>query len=209
MKQTNNTFSQFLLQPLFIKPLYYPGSVLYSRFFKKINATLSFRSFNLDTDLELIHQWVNLEYALPFWQLDGNKQRVYDLYYSIQRNSNGHSYIGLLNDIPVCQFDIYRVLADEIRQYITAGENDCGFHLLMAPNNKPVPGLSLTITLAFLEYYFSFPQAERMFAEPDINNPRSNSLLIRAGFQFLRSIKMSYKTAHLYCLNKQQFEKVQ
>lgn len=163
----------------------------------------------LEKDLDMIHDWVNREYALAYWQLDGNKQRVYDLYYSIQRNSNGHSYIGLLDDKPICQFDVYRVLADEIRQYITADENDCGFHLLMAPNENPVPGLSLAITQTFLQFYFSSPEAARMFAEPDIRNLRSNRILQRAGFHLLHSIEMSYKTANLYSITKEQFQSLQ
>lgn len=153
----------------------------------------------------MIHDWVNKDYAFKYWQLEGSIQRVHDLYYNIQRNSNGHSYIGLLNEEPICQFDVYRVLADEIRQYVQADENDCGFHLLMAPNDKPVPGLSLTIVQTFLEYYFSFPNATRMFAEPDIRNNRSNRLLIKTGFNLIESIEMSYKTANLYSITKEQF----
>jgi RimJ/RimL family protein N-acetyltransferase len=193
------------LQPLFLKPLHYPGEVLFTHHSPLVDRTISFRSMEIEKDLDMIHDWVNREYALAYWQLDGSRQRVYDLYYSIQRNSNGHSYIGLLDGEPICQFDVYRVLADEIRQYITADENDCGFHLLMAPNNRPIPNLSVAITQSFLLYYFSFPQAVRMFAEPDIHNQRSNRILQRAGFQFLHGIRMSYKTANLYSITKQQF----
>lgn len=159
----------------------------------------------LERDLDMIFDWVNRDYALTYWQLDGTMKRVYDTYYAIQRNSNGHSYIGLLDGRPVCQFDVYRILADEIRQYIMADENDCGFHLLMAPNESPVHGLSVAITRTFLEYYFSFEDATRMFAEPDIRNQRSNSILQKAGFRYLHGITMSYKTANLYCITKQQF----
>jgi RimJ/RimL family protein N-acetyltransferase len=188
-----------MLAPLFIKPLYYPGGILFTQ------GELAFRSFNLETDLDLIYQWVNMDYTLKYWQLDGSRERVLDLYYNIQRNSHGHSFIGLLNGRPVCQFDVYRVLADEIRQFVTADENDCGFHLLMGPNEKPIPGLSLALIHAMLSYYFSFSAAERMYAEPDISNQRSNLLLQRTGFRFIQSIQMSYKIAHLYCLTKQAF----
>lgn len=146
-----------------------------------------------------------MEYTKNYWRLALNKQNLYDLYYSIQRNSNGHSYIGLLDDQPICQFDVYRILADEIKQYITATEDDCGFHLLMAPNETPIKGLSVSILQAYLHYYFSFPEAARMYAEPDIHNYRSNQILQRANFHFHHQIKMSYKTANLYSITKQQF----
>jgi acetyl CoA:N6-hydroxylysine acetyl transferase len=191
--------SIYTLHPLFIKPLHYPGPILFAR------GELAFRSFNLDTDLDLIYQWVNMDYTLKYWQLDGSRERVLDTYYNIQRNSNGHSFIGLLNGKPICQFDVYRVLADEIRQFVTADEDDCGFHLLMGPRDKMIPGLSLQIVNTFLDYYFSFPQARKMYAEPDISNLRSNYLLQRAGFEFIEAITMSYKTANLFCLTREQF----
>jgi len=195
----------YSIQPLFLKPLHYPGEIIFTRRLKDINKDLSFRSFNLSADLDMVHQWVNMNYTLPYWRLNGTKQKLYDLYYSIQRNSNGHSYIGLLDEQPICQFDVYRILADEIKQYIPADEHDCGFHLLMAPNESPIKGLSVAIVQAYLHYYFKFLEATQMFAEPDIRNNRSNRILQRAGFQFHHSIEMSYKTANLYSITKQQF----
>ena len=193
------------LQPLFLKPLHYPGDIIFSSYVPSLHKHISFRSMALETDTDMIFDWVNRDYALKYWQLNGSRQRVFDTYYNIQRNSNGHSYIGLLDKKPICQFDVYRVMADEIIQYITADGNDCGFHLLMAPNDSPVQDLSLLVTRTFLQYYFSFQEARRMFAEPDIENQRSNRILQRAGFGFLQGIRMSYKTANLYCITKDEF----
>lgn len=153
----------------------------------------------------MIHQWVNMDYTKAFWRLAIDKQQLYALYYSIQRNSNGHSYIGLLDEQPICQFDVYRILADEIKKHIPATENDCGFHLLMAPNEKPISGLSVAIVHTYLSYFFGFPEATVMYAEPDIRNHRSNRIVQRAGFRFHHPIEMSYKTANLYSITKQQF----
>jgi hypothetical protein len=195
----------FKAEPLFIKPLYYPGEIIFSRFSGLLQKEISFRSFDLDLDLEMIHRWVNMDYTRQFWRLSWTKDKLYELYYSIQRNSNGHSYIGLLDRQPVCQFDVYRVLADEIARFMPTGPQDCGFHLLMAPNTNPVPGLSLSVITSYLDYFFSFPQATAMYAEPDIHNHRSNQLVKRAGFRFQHQILMSYKTANLYSITKEQF----
>jgi hypothetical protein len=200
---------QYFLRPIAIKPLHYPGNILFKQFFDDL-GTLSFRSFDLERDEGMIHEWVNRDYALRYWQLDGDHTRVHDTYYAIQRSGEGHSFIGLLNGVPICQFDVYRVLADEIRDFILApGPQDCGFHLLMAPNEKPIPGLSIAITRAMLAHYFSFPEAQKMYAEPDITNPRSNRILQEVGFQFIESIQMSYKTANLYVLTRERFNSLQ
>jgi acetyl CoA:N6-hydroxylysine acetyl transferase len=195
----------YFLKPIAIKPLAYAGGIIYKEYVDGL-GTIAFRSFELDRDETMIHDWVNRDYALRYWQLDGDRRRVRDTYYAIQRSGEGHSFIGLLNGVPICQFDVYRVLADEIQEFITApGPQDCGFHLLMAPNERPIPGLSVRITRAMLRHYFQFPEAERMYAEPDVTNPRSNRILQQVGFQLVESIKMSYKTANLYVLTREQF----
>lgn len=192
-------------EPLTVKPLYYPGGIIFSRYSSLLKKEISFRSFDLDTDLDMVHTWVNMDYTQQFWRLALTKEKLFQLYYSIQRNSNGHSYIALLDGNPVCQFDVYRVLADEIHQHIVAAPQDCGFHLLMAPNENPIHGLSLFIITSYLDYYFSFPEATVMYAEPDIENLRSNSLVKRVGFRLLKKIPMSYKIANLYSITKEQF----
>jgi acetyl CoA:N6-hydroxylysine acetyl transferase len=198
---------QYFLRPIAIKPLAYSGGIIYKEAVDGL-GTIAFRSFELDRDETMIHDWVNRDYALRYWQLDGDRRRVRDTYHAIQRSGEGHSFIGLLNGVPICQFDVYRVLADEIREFIPApGPQDCGFHLLMAPNEKPIPGLSVTITRAMLRHYFHFAEAERMYAEPDVTNPRSNRILQQVGFQFIESVKMSYKTANLYVLTRDHFLK--
>lgn len=200
-----NIIIDCLLNPLFIKPLYYPGGILYTRYSPQLQKEISFRSMNLDTDLEMIHQWVNMDYTQKFWRLEGSSEKLYNLYYSIQRNSNGHSYIGLLDGSPVCQLDVYRVMADEINATISSGIHDCGFHLMMAPNKHPVKGLTVEVVKSFLFHFFSFNTPAVMYAEPDIRNQRSNQLLQRLGFEYLYPVKMSYKEAYLYSITKQKF----
>lgn len=199
----------YKLQPLHLKPLHYPGNFIFKRTFAPQQAELSFRSFNIDEDIPLIHRWVNMDYTKQFWRLAITDSELYDLYYSIQRNSNAHSYITLFDNKPVGQFDVYRILADELSNFIDATEHDCGFHLLMSPNDHPVHGLTSAIITAYLDYYFSFADAKVMYAEPDILNLRSNRLLQKTGFQFLKQISMSYKTANLYSITKEQYNEHQ
>lgn len=195
----------YKVEPLFLKPLFYPGNFIFSRRFVSIQKKIRFRSFNLDDDLQMIHRWVNMDYTRQFWRLAISEKQLYQLYYSIQRNSNAHSYIGFLAEQPVCQFDVYRILADELSNHINASEHDCGFHLMMSPNEHPVAGLTRAVLTAFLDYYFSFPEASILYAEPDILNDRSNWLLQQTGFKFIRQISMSYKRANLYSITKEQY----
>jgi len=189
---------------LFCKPVL-SEEYLHQECFSLIHGTISFKSFNLLQHLSVMHEWVNMQYTTEFWQMSGSIGLFRSCYQCILQNPDAHSFVGFYNDQMICQFDVYRIAADEIAGHIEHSENDCGFHLLMAPNKQPVHGLTNCVIAAFLNYYFFFPEAERMFAEPDINNIKSIRLLEDAGFKKLKTINMSYKTAHLYCIMREDF----
>lgn len=179
---------------------------LYSKFYPGLNGTISFRSLELKTDLQLIHEWVNQEYALEYWQMNGHFSQLYAIYQCMEYNPFAHSFIGMLNGNIVCQFDVYAVAVDELNEHIQYEKHDCGFHLLMAPNKNPVSGLTGYMIKSFLDFYFSFPQANRVYAEPDVNNLKSITLLEKAGFHKVKTVQMSYKQAHIYSLEKNSHE---
>lgn len=178
---------------------------LFSKFYPGISGTISFRSLELKTDLSLIHDWVNQDYAFQYWQMNGHFSQLYAIYQCMEYNPFAHSFIGMLNGNIVCQFDVYSVAVDELKEHIRYEKHDCGFHLLMAPNKNPVKGLTNAMINAFLDFYFSFLQAKRMYAEPDVNNLKSIALLEKGGFKKLNTVQMSYKQAHIYSLEKSNY----
>ena len=187
---------------LFCKPSNKNDEFVFSVFSKSVQGTISFKSLNLKTELPIIHEWVNMGYTLDYWQMNGHYSQLYAIYQCMELNPYSHSFTGWLNDKMICQFDVYSGFADELGQHIEHEPNDCGFHLLMSPNRLQVPGLTTAIVKSFLEYYFSFPEAKRMYAEPDINNKKSIALLERCGFELVKTVEMSYKRADVYVFEK-------
>lgn len=197
--------SQHHLQPLFCKP-HSNEQILWSKFYDNVKGTIQFRALNLKTDLPLIYDWVNQEYALQYWQMNGHYSQLMSIYQCMEYNPYAQSFVGYFNGQMVCQFDLYSIAVDELKEHVTYNQNDCGFHLIMAPSKTPIPGLTPVIIRAFLEYYFSFPNAGSMYAEPDIHNLKSIQLLEKAGFQKLSTVTMSYKTAHIFKRNRTNIE---
>jgi RimJ/RimL family protein N-acetyltransferase len=146
-----------------------------------------------------------MAYTKAFWQMEGSYKPFHEVYQKILDHPNAHSFVGFYGKEMVCQLDIYMVGVDELSWHIPEESHHCGFHLLMAPNDNTVRGLTLALIDAFLQYFFSFSEAEKMYAEPDIRNQKSITLLKNSGFTYLDTITLSYKTAHLYCLSRQQF----
>ncbi|HSZ86200.1 MAG TPA: GNAT family N-acetyltransferase [Puia sp.] len=193
--------------PLFFKPVKvnYENEILYERFISAINATVVFRSLQLSTDIELIHDWVNQPYTKRFWQMSVDIKSLQKTYGSILENCHAHSFIGLLNEKITCLIDVYQVNIDELKQHVLASNDDCGLHMLMGPPRQMLKNSSHHMLSEFLSFYFSFPMAGSMYAEPDQENILANRLAKSVGFQFVKTIQLSYKTANLYSITKNQF----
>jgi hypothetical protein len=163
------------------------------------------RSLNLKKDLNILHQWVNEPYAKEFWQLDGPKEELQSTYQSVLKNPDAHSFIGLLDEQLICQIDLYRVQSADLGRYVRYHFNDCGMHLLMAPVKFPISQLSRMVMETFARYYFSFGEADNLYAEPDIHNHKASKLLAKSKFSFVQNIVLTDKAASLYLLTRKQF----
>lgn len=200
--------------PLFCKPPAnnQPNQILFEKHYPNLKGTIQFRSLNLKEDLKTIHAWVNSSYALEYWQMDGQFSQLFAIYQCMAYNPFAHSFVGYLTPNPsphgegslqppskmICQFDVYSIAVDELADHLEFESHDCGFHLLMSPNEQPIKGLTVSVVNAFLEYYFSFSEAKAMYAEPDITNLKSILLLGKTGFRKIKRVEMSYKTADVY-----------
>jgi len=192
-----------MLTTLFCKPTH--TGTLCDAALSPSGGLISFRSLDLLRDLPQIHEWVNLPYAASFWNMKGSYGLLSSCYQCLQQNPHAHSFAGLLDDTLTCQLDIYRVQADELGAHLDAGPDDVGFHLIMAPVSREhlrARGLTRAFLHLFISWYFSFEQARTLWAEPDVNNGRSIRLLRLLGFTYVKTIQLSYKTAHLYRLTR-------
>jgi RimJ/RimL family protein N-acetyltransferase len=120
-------------------------------------------------------------------------------------NPSAHSFIGLFNNKMVCQIDCYHASADELKDHVAISSGNCGLHILMLPPRQLQKGLTVAMLKAFIKFFFSFGAAQTLFGEPDHRNTAANIAAKRSGFEFQKQIPLSYKTANLYSITKQQF----
>jgi RimJ/RimL family protein N-acetyltransferase len=191
----NTSTAKTNLPALFCKPVS-GNSILYNA--DSSNGRLVFRSLDLNIDLETIYQWVNQEYARAFWQMNGSKEVLKNTYAQMLSNPYAHSFIALLDEIPVGQIDLYLVKADELSDHVETCANDCGLHILMLPPKESKKNLAKEVLSAFIQFFFSHAGAGDLYAEPDTENAIANLLAKSVGFTFLKTIELSSKIANLY-----------
>ncbi|MGB8193500.1 MAG: GNAT family N-acetyltransferase [Chitinophagaceae bacterium] len=191
-----NTQQQTLCRPVSGQ---FNTDAVYEKHFDQGNFNISLRLLCINTDINFIYDWVNQDYARRFWQMDGHTPtQLKELYHNIAQSDFAQSFVALLNNNPVCQLDIYHAMRDEVGTLYNARRGDYGIHLIMAPRQKTIAGLSGYVLQTFLEYFFSCEEVDRIIGEPDAENQGANKLVTKLGFQFRRKINMSYKTANLY-----------
>lgn len=168
-------------------------------------GVLSVRSLRPETDLGILYGWVNESYAIRFWQMNGSRKLLESTYNTLLSNPWAHPFVILCNEQLIGQVDLYLVNADELGTHVSAAANDCGLHLIMQPPKQSSKGLSEAALKTFISFYFSMPEAGALYAEPDANNQMAILLAKKAGFTFQKHIRLSYKSAHLYLIKKDQY----
>lgn len=169
---------------------------------------LEIRPLSLTRDITVLHQWVNMDYTKKFWQMEGSYTQIYHHYDKFLSSGAGDSLMFFFSgsSTPVAQVDFYNPMLDELGTMYDVQEDDIGIHLLMGPPVQPVKGLTTNVMLCCISYLFIMG-AKRIIGEPDMNNEKANKLVKRVGFEFVKPVTLSYKTANLYFLEKDQFLK--
>ena len=160
------------------------------------NLSISVRALCLATDVPVIYKWMSYQYAGPLLTKEVPPRELEESYSSMMESDFAQPFMGLVNDVPVCQVDIYKTLQDAISLYYNARPGDYGLHLVIAP--LAVQENIALLIRACLEYFFSFPEVGRVIADIETKNEWTNTLFKMAGFRCTQKIRIPYKTANLY-----------
>lgn len=168
---------------------------------------MSIRPIQLDSDIEMLHNWVTQPYAKYWGLLDKTQEEVYKEYSEIQENIQHHTYIGMLNNEPLFLMERYKALTDIIANYYDAQEGDFGMHILVAPIEKRIPQFTWHVFSVIIDYFFSIPQVKRIVVEPDVNNKKIHVLNRKAGFVYQKEIELPGKRAALSFCTEEDYKK--
>ncbi|WP_430612791.1 GNAT family N-acetyltransferase [Flavobacterium sp. JP2137] len=185
------------------------GAVVHKRYFNEGSSEISIRGFDMRSDLHVIHDWVNRDYSKRFWEMDGPIQDLEQAYIKHLGVDYSHPYIGLLNGEPIFTLELYWAIKDEVGKYYPFHPGDYGFHLLMAPAKQRIPRFSYHALSLCMEYFFSFPQVNRMIGEAAVDHHGTHRLITQVGCAFDSALVLPYKTSNLTFLTREMFQHTQ
>jgi len=160
------------------------------------NLSISVRALCLSTDVPVVYKWMSYQYAGPLLTKNVPPRELEESYASMIESDFAQPFMGLVNDVPGCQVDIYKTLQDAISLYYNARPGDYGLQLVVAP--LAIQDNIALLIKACLEYFFSFPEVGRIIADIETKNEWTNALFKMAGFRCIQKVRIPYKTANLY-----------
>jgi acetyl CoA:N6-hydroxylysine acetyl transferase len=162
--------------------------------------TISIRTLCVATDLPIMYNWMSQEYAGYLVERSNPPAELVESYACTLRSLHAQPFMGLVNDIPVCQLDVYKVREDAISLCYDALPGDYGLNVLLAP--LVIQDHVLLLLQMWMEYFFTFPEVKRVVVDLEAGNDWLETLFTRAGFRFSAKVRLPYKDADLYTCSR-------
>lgn len=169
------------------------------------SGPFSLRPLQMEEDIPVIHNWVNRPYA-QYWQLQNTTpEEVAAAYTKITEAKGSEVYMGFLDNRPVFLLECYWVINDALGAYYDVRPGDYGFHILVAPADRPIHQFTWNVFTAIIDFMLSNPAVERLVVEPDVRNEKIHVLNKRAGFEYQQIITLPHKQAYLAFCTREQY----
>lgn len=200
-----NPLNKYHFSKKLIKPE--EKDIVYSRYFPKEDITIAIRPFDIDRDLEMVHEWFNLEHTRDIWKMDGPIRQLEAFYRMLLPGDHSHSFVGEINGEPCFTFEPYWPMRDTVGAYYAALATDYGAHLLIAPTDKNKK-FTFPSTQVLLDYVFAQPEVGKCIGEAAVESRAMHILVTRMGFKHQQVIEMPHKNANLtFCYREWYWEK--
>lgn len=172
-----------------------------------INKTIAFRPVELETDLPIIHNWMNQNHVIPFWKLNFDLDKMQQHLEKILAYKHQTSYIGYLDDVPISYWESYWAIDDVIAKCYPAEKYDQGIHLLIGEPEYLGKGYALPLLRAMTFYQLENIKTQKIVTEPDIRNAKMIHVFEKCGFVFQKHIELPDKTGALMFCKRENFLK--
>jgi hypothetical protein len=168
---------------------------------------ITVRPFCTATDLPILFKWMSREFAGPLLTRDRPPHELEESYASMIESDFAQPFMGLINDVPICQLDIYKAQQDAISLSYPARPGDYSLQLVVAP--LAVQDNMVFLIKACLEHFFSFPEVGRILVNVDDSSEYNNQLFKKAGFRGLYDVSNNYRYCSLYVCTASSFRQEQ
>lgn len=183
-----------------------PSGEVYRRFDPRIGSWISFRTVDIEADLERFNRWQNNPRVLEFWQEGGGLD--HHLAYLTRQAEDPHclTLIGCFDDEPFSYFEAYWAKEDRIAPFYAVQDHDRGIHMLVGEEHHRGPHKVRSWLSALVHWAFLDDERTRsVVAEPRADNDRMIGYMQGLGFVRERDFDFPHKRAAMMSLARRPF----
>lgn len=183
-----------------------PTGEVYRRYDQGINAWVSLRMLDIDTDLERFMRWQNSQRVAAFWEQSGTLEEHRNYLETQARDPRVLNLIGCIDDEPFAYFEAYWAKEDRIAPYYDADDFDRGIHMLVGEEHHRGPHKVKAWLNALCHYLFLDDcRTRRIVSEPRSDNDRMIQHLQARRFAKPKEFDFPHKRAALMVLHRDAF----
>jgi RimJ/RimL family protein N-acetyltransferase len=183
-----------------------PG-VLYRRRVTALNTEVSFRTLDIDGDLERFHQWHHTPRVFDLWELNQSKEELRQYLKRAEQDPRQIPAIVEYGGRPVGYFEFYWAAEDRIAPHCEAQPFDRGLHFLIGEDD--VLGRQWTeaaLTSATHYLFLDDHRTRRLVAEPRSDNQRVIKYVDHIpGWRFVKEFDFPHKRSALLTVRREDF----
>lgn len=169
------------------------------------NLTFSVRTLEIHKDIPVIYKWMSLEYPDSLVSRNSPPEKLDESYELMLQSDFCQPYMGLANDNPLIQLDINKAYMHMIGMNYPTQKGDYTISLLMAP--LVIQDHAVVLLTMWLEYFFSYPEVQRILTDVETGSEWMKTLFTRVGFTSMGKVQLPYKNAGLYGCTRASFNK--
>ncbi|WP_435106249.1 GNAT family N-acetyltransferase [Arhodomonas sp. AD133] len=183
-----------------------PEGLLYRRYIPWLGRTFSFRSVDVDRDLDLIHDWMNDPVVARFFQEDGSLDEHRRYLERTEKDPHIYSMIASLGDRPFGYFEVYWAKENRVAPYYDAHDYDRGWHVLIGDSEMRGKAYATAWLTSISHYLFlDEPRTQRIVGEPDVGHTQQIRNLDRSGYAKIKAFDFPHKRAMLVMMLRERF----
>lgn len=183
-----------------------PSGAVYQRHISWLKRTLSFRTVDLQHDLERFSRWMNDPIVAASWREDGDLVKHQAYLQHIASDPHVTGLIASLDDEAFGYFEVYWAKEDRIAPFYDADDFDRGWHVLIGePRFRGKP--FVTAWLPSISHYLFLDdcRTQRIVIEPRSDNHKMIRNLAKCGYANLKEFDFPHKRAMLGMLLRERF----
>ncbi|NVD08563.1 acetyltransferase [Vibrio sp. JPW-9-11-11] len=198
--QSNPNYRHHPLRP----PM--PHGQVYQRYESDIEQNVSFRLFDMNTDLERFTRWMNDPRVAQFWEQAWSQEKLAE--FVQQRLADPHliPLIGEFNGEAFGYIEAYWVAEDRLSPYYDVQPFDRGIHLLVGEPSFRGPKFFNAWMKAISHYLFiDDVRTNRIVLEPRCDNERLFNRILPIGYRKCFEFNFPHKRSALLMLERDTF----